>query len=375
MNLNMKITKAIDIQIERERFIRYALPSTDLDKCEKLMNKDRLPRSVWSSEAYVEKATSFVRHGVVDISQTPAISDLNHIFVCLLQEYEAVAKQCLTFIPNATINLLTEAMQGIEDEPLTYEDVAENPIGFMYFERPVCTLEPQLVDNTWYFAGDYIRALGWHTHYNRHSKAFSTKIIMYSDYGIRRHIQLPLVEANKHHWEDKDLLENEVKSLVGDSHTPDSILKYEEQLDWLHETSSHLRVVDPETGEVTGHPERTAGARCLFLAVMRLWEQRVFDRYEADHANDGLDRTTRKRSLRSLPDADAPCVLDYRAPGNSGKRLTGTGAQLEHRHLVRGHWKNAWFPSQQKHKRIWIRPYSRGKEDAPFIDRKKASII
>lgn len=371
MDLNTKITKAIDIQIERDRFIRYSLPSPDLNKCEKLLRQGRVKYSK-DNLAYVEKARSFIQHKTGNEGDT----DLDEIFVALCQEYEATSQTCMTYVPNSTINLLVEAMQGIDDEALTHEDVYENPMGFMYFERPICTLEAQSEDSTSGFTpGDYVRAIAWHTHYNQSEKENQTRLFFYSDWGIRRHILLPALQNSAQQWDTPEQWQQVMNWAKGDDHIPEHILVFDDLLDWVHETSSHLTLVDHGTGEIDGDPKRTAGARCLFLSAMRLWEQRVFDRYEADHDNDGLDRTTRKRSLRSLPSADAPCVLDYRAPGKSGKRLTGTGAQLEHRHLVRGHWKNAWFPSQQKHKRIWIRPYSRGKDDAPFIDRKKASII
>lgn len=38
------------------------------------------------------------------------------------------------------------------------------------------------------------------------------------------------------------------------------------------------------------------------------------------------------------------------------------------RWLVRGHWRDQWFPSIKKNRPIWIRPYIKGPEDKPLRD-------
>lgn len=41
----------------------------------------------------------------------------------------------------------------------------------------------------------------------------------------------------------------------------------------------------------------------------------------------------------------------------------------EHYHVqfvVRGHWRNQWYPSEQRHRQIWINPYVKGPEHAPM---------
>jgi hypothetical protein len=51
-----------------------------------------------------------------------------------------------------------------------------------------------------------------------------------------------------------------------------------------------------------------------------------------------------------------------------------TGADLEHpdevpwscRWLVRGHWRQQWFPARATHAPMWIHPYIKGPEDKPF---------
>lgn len=39
-----------------------------------------------------------------------------------------------------------------------------------------------------------------------------------------------------------------------------------------------------------------------------------------------------------------------------------------HRWIVRGHWRNAWYPSQQRHRPVWISPHMKGPDGAPLLD-------
>lgn len=43
------------------------------------------------------------------------------------------------------------------------------------------------------------------------------------------------------------------------------------------------------------------------------------------------------------------------------------GRQLTVQFPVRGHWRNQWYPSIKEHRQVWIAPYIKGPEDAPFV--------
>ncbi len=45
----------------------------------------------------------------------------------------------------------------------------------------------------------------------------------------------------------------------------------------------------------------------------------------------------------------------------------------DHRWMVRGFWRNQWYPRQQRHRTIWIHPYIKGPEDKPIV--KKQTIF
>jgi hypothetical protein len=45
-----------------------------------------------------------------------------------------------------------------------------------------------------------------------------------------------------------------------------------------------------------------------------------------------------------------------------------TGRAYQHRWWVRGHWRNAWYPSRNTHRPIWIHAHIKGPDGAPILD-------
>ncbi|QLJ06804.1 hypothetical protein HZZ00_37895 (plasmid) [Streptomyces sp. NEAU-sy36] len=46
----------------------------------------------------------------------------------------------------------------------------------------------------------------------------------------------------------------------------------------------------------------------------------------------------------------------------------GGGRAYQHRWIVRGHWRNHWYPSRQSHRPIWIDSHVKGPDGAPILD-------
>ncbi|WP_228916870.1 hypothetical protein [Streptomyces sp. DH20] len=44
------------------------------------------------------------------------------------------------------------------------------------------------------------------------------------------------------------------------------------------------------------------------------------------------------------------------------------GKTYRHRWIVRGHWKNQWYPSRQAHRPIYVHPHIKGPDGAPLLD-------
>lgn len=86
------------------------------------------------------------------------------------------------------------------------------------------------------------------------------------------------------------------------------------------------------------------------------------------------DRAVRKR-LRRIGQEPGPVrVIELRRP----ERAEGTGdgsREYHHSWIVRGHWRQHWYPARQVHRPLWIAPHIKGPEDAPLIGGEKVYAL
>jgi len=82
------------------------------------------------------------------------------------------------------------------------------------------------------------------------------------------------------------------------------------------------------------------------------------------------DRASAKRIRRiGLPPA-AVRVIELRRP--KGGNAKGDGSRdFHHQWIVRGHWRQQWYPARQVHRPVWIAPHVKGPEGAPMIGGEK----
>lgn len=79
-------------------------------------------------------------------------------------------------------------------------------------------------------------------------------------------------------------------------------------------------------------------------------------------------RATRRRAIASKREAEAEVNvirlrrLIYRAHESA----EGLPVEWSCQWIVRGHWRNQWYPSLTKNQPIWINPYLKGPEDKPL---------
>lgn len=59
------------------------------------------------------------------------------------------------------------------------------------------------------------------------------------------------------------------------------------------------------------------------------------------------------------------------------RRCAGRGATREYRHrwIVRGHWRNQYYPSRNDHRPIWIDPHLAGPEDKPLLGGERVNVL
>jgi hypothetical protein len=77
-------------------------------------------------------------------------------------------------------------------------------------------------------------------------------------------------------------------------------------------------------------------------------------------------RAVRRAAQRKGIERDGVLVVRLRrpAPPVNGDEPSPVGWQ--HQWVVRGHWRNQWFPAHETHRQIWISPYVKGPEDKPL---------
>ncbi len=81
------------------------------------------------------------------------------------------------------------------------------------------------------------------------------------------------------------------------------------------------------------------------------------------------DRAARKRLRRQGQEPKAVRVIELRRPKGGG---AGDGSrEYHHQWIVRGHWRQQWYPARQVHRPVWIAPHIKGPEGAPMIGGEK----
>ncbi len=88
-------------------------------------------------------------------------------------------------------------------------------------------------------------------------------------------------------------------------------------------------------------------------------------------------RPERRRTERAgLPPRDVRIVRLRRAVtvGRGADRQAGNSREWQHRWVVRGHWRNHWYPSLADHRPKWIALHLKGPDGAPFIGGEKVTV-
>lgn len=111
--------------------------------------------------------------------------------------------------------------------------------------------------------------------------------------------------------------------------------------------------------------DTTEGWAYMIAATWVLMKQEI-----ARVTEESADRPARKRLARRGVDNLQPVrVVSLRHQHAEG---TGDGQRdFRHRWVVKGHWRNQWYPSQTRHMPIWISPHVKGPDGAPLLGGEK----
>lgn len=86
------------------------------------------------------------------------------------------------------------------------------------------------------------------------------------------------------------------------------------------------------------------------------------------------DRAARKRLRRASQEPKPVRVIELRRPQRSEGAAAG-GREYHHAWVVRGHWRQQWFPKREVHRPVWIAPHIKGPEGAPLIGGEKVYAL
>ena len=82
------------------------------------------------------------------------------------------------------------------------------------------------------------------------------------------------------------------------------------------------------------------------------------------------DRASRKRLRREGFDPAAVRVISLRRTTRHGESAA-SDREYHHQWIVRGHWRQQWYPSREVHRPVWIAPHVKGPEGAPLLGGEK----
>lgn len=82
------------------------------------------------------------------------------------------------------------------------------------------------------------------------------------------------------------------------------------------------------------------------------------------------DRAAKRRAAREGHREPPPVrVIALRRPPGSGHGHSDR--EYHHTWIVRGHWRNQWYPSREVHRPTWIAPHVKGPEGLPLLGGEK----
>lgn len=114
------------------------------------------------------------------------------------------------------------------------------------------------------------------------------------------------------------------------------------------------------------------------------WARLVFATFQlaaqanlAETGQHTSSRAERRRNERAgLPERAVRIIRLRRAlTDERDTDPAAAGREWRHRWVVRGHWRNHWYPSLGDHRPLWIAPYLKGPSDAPLLGGDKVTVI
>lgn len=81
----------------------------------------------------------------------------------------------------------------------------------------------------------------------------------------------------------------------------------------------------------------------------------------------------REAKRRGMPEVKDVIVVELRRTTIKHDGEPGE-AHYSHRFMVRGHWRDQWYPKLQTHRQKWISPYIKGPDDGEYLEKQRVWV-
>lgn len=300
----------------------------------------------------------------------------------LVTEDRLLANEPITYVGEEVMDLLNIAVAKMDSDTIYPTDLT-SPSGFVYLSKPIYL--PDFHPETGKYdprARYAVRAISWRIEeiglaYGEDHLGQGVVLNLYTDAGITKEVIEPSLRQI---WEDEK--DSPYTGINLDA--PHYVMFPGDQHAWAFGVPWTVNPDLTATAISTSHdttiaPVAVADVRKWFLAFMRFcWQEIIVPRQPS---NRDLSRQQRRAFERSTTVANPINVVYLRRTREDGDQEPSEGYSLAYRVLVRGHWRNQYYPSlgpvddPMSHRRIWIDPHVKGPDHAPFRETQKVTAV
>lgn len=259
---------------------------------------------------------------------------------------EAMAKAELFWISEEMSELCRDAVDGLTEAHLG-RDLWPADYGFMVFATPV-----QVEGHEWKNDNDPalepIRALGWYL------DGSEVTVLMFVDLDDMVSATLMRVHGEV----DPARHRERVASFTA-----------ELGMKWLSPATGDAYPID-RPYRLEEHPGEGAPAGFMLSTVWLLMGQRGLASTTTG-VPEPKNKAARRRQAPLRKQLDAVRIIELRSGTDHAAAYAGTTRAYRHRWMVKGHWRQQWYPSLGMHRPVWVAPYVKGPEGAPLLTGEK----
>lgn len=300
------------------------------------------------------------------------------------------------FVPEEILDLLDGAAAGLEPECLRETDLIA-PSGVMLFEKPKMMGDYHPVTGEWtddlalpwrgiaWVAASVVKGGGDYTD----KSAWDNGVLLFPlvDYQSLTEYYYPNWLKIDGAVEPGSDIEGAMKLLNEQNPIavrPIEIHAWACDSPWDAGTydSYNAREAETTNPNTLNLPPHIAELRKVFLSFMRLCWQELLTRDSCEDVPRGVRKSAdRTREKSKLAGKSIVNIVRLRRRASSGAGDGTSGRKLEHRMVVKGHWRNQYYSSlgpvdsPASHRLIYINPHIRGPEEAPLRVGHKVTIL